>query len=684
LIIQYNNLITIIALIHYQGSVLPEKRVELYDAATSTFLENWVRQREVNKNINFSRADIIELLAPVAMHMHDKCIDGLIDEQELNEIIVKEFLKINPYTPKKEAKAEVQSLIEFIRQDAGFIFEKGYGENGMPKFGFVHLTFQEYFASVEFVTRWKEGAYVSSMADFIFNTSWREVILLAAAQFRISDQPRIARKLATDFIDNILSVEDEYPNLLRPLKLVCRILSDDVEIHLDKFAGIIDKVFYTVLNTSPDSGVDYDDEVEGNNSVFEYFLSDIITSKNYQSYLLSRMEEELDKNENTELRHNIIRVLMSSCDNDPVRNLLWKIIDSDNEDNKACIFGYNVVYPVAAIVTTSRFKDSIVKYINSDNYVSSFDGSIPIQYISSFELFESSGLEIEEGRKVSNYLEAVEVVNDSKVKQEVVEFIAFSIGSMNLTELSEYITLVKGRFADVDLSRLNKHIFDLEKLESCKLKEYEIFGMPGLKMYQSATDDKKFAFILGEDGIPRESGLEVIEFYMPLEIDLTKFEKILKDRLVHFKVFLELILDFVSVDGENKVHVENIEEMYAFIRFSKFIHWSISVDISNVYDMVLMNVFCDDSKTEMLIEWLVFAWDKFYFNRGNTVHKKGPEYIRQVEESSIDPCYKVFLLKVVGDKKDYGPFVKSCMSGYNSLSDSNTKRIIRNMLLELL
>lgn len=63
-------LVTIIALIHHQGGVLPEKRVSLYDIATSTFLENWVRQRETERNSSFDKETLISILAPISYHIH--------------------------------------------------------------------------------------------------------------------------------------------------------------------------------------------------------------------------------------------------------------------------------------------------------------------------------------------------------------------------------------------------------------------------------------------------------------------------------------------------------------------------------------------------------------------------------------------------------------------------------------
>ena len=135
-------LITIIALMHYQGCSLPDKRVSLYESSIDTFLENWVKQRTgilVDKNL------LIEILTPIAFFIHANYTDGLIKEKELKSRIRNNIKNIYPTISKKEEYDEIASIISFLREDAGFLFEKGFDESGEALFGFVHQTFLEYF-----------------------------------------------------------------------------------------------------------------------------------------------------------------------------------------------------------------------------------------------------------------------------------------------------------------------------------------------------------------------------------------------------------------------------------------------------------------------------------------------------------------------------------------------------------
>lgn len=190
-------LMTIIALIYYQGSKLPEKRVQLYDISTSTLLDNWVQLRANQKN-NIDREVLVELLAIIAFHIHEKYASGLIPEKELRIILKEGYSKIHPYLPPKELKQDINDIISFLREDAGFLFEKGYNENGEALFGFIHLTFQEYFAAIEFNIKWREGSIRDALQNYVYNSNWTEVVKVAASLLKYNN-----RQIGAQFSDKV-------------------------------------------------------------------------------------------------------------------------------------------------------------------------------------------------------------------------------------------------------------------------------------------------------------------------------------------------------------------------------------------------------------------------------------------------------------------------------------------------
>ncbi|MEQ9358248.1 NACHT domain-containing protein [Coleofasciculus chthonoplastes] len=80
-------LLTILALIHRNGSRLPHRRVELYALAVKTLIEDW----QLSKNLPdapkvvLRESEVIELLAPLAYWMHEEKPSGLITQAEAED-----------------------------------------------------------------------------------------------------------------------------------------------------------------------------------------------------------------------------------------------------------------------------------------------------------------------------------------------------------------------------------------------------------------------------------------------------------------------------------------------------------------------------------------------------------------------------------------------------------------------
>jgi len=74
-------------------------------------------------------------------------------------------------------------------------------------FGFLHLTFEEYFAAIEFKRRVAQNAL--ALKDYIPLTRWREIILLCAAL--LGGQSGTDRYDASQFVWKILRTKELFP-----------------------------------------------------------------------------------------------------------------------------------------------------------------------------------------------------------------------------------------------------------------------------------------------------------------------------------------------------------------------------------------------------------------------------------------------------------------------------------------
>jgi len=80
-----------------------------------------------------------------------------------------------------EQNTEAELFLELIKREAGLVVERGTDEHGKPLYGFIHRTFQEYFAATHIYDLYQEeGAEAISefLRKHLYDPHWHEVILL--------------------------------------------------------------------------------------------------------------------------------------------------------------------------------------------------------------------------------------------------------------------------------------------------------------------------------------------------------------------------------------------------------------------------------------------------------------------------------------------------------------------------
>jgi len=227
-------LLTLLALIHYQGTRLPNRRVDLYRLCVEALAETWnlarsLSGRAIDLHLGERRLDeefVVRVLAPVAYGMHEHQPTGLIEQAELEAQVAKQFID-GDGTAEPEAKALAQNFVTLVREQMGLLVERG------PKvFGFLHLSFQEYLAA----------RFLSERTDTferlrlrLQQPRWREVVLLTAGCLR--------GDYANQFVENILNAHSEYDDLLhRDLSLAARCIGDEIPVSLSLRQTIRDRL----------------------------------------------------------------------------------------------------------------------------------------------------------------------------------------------------------------------------------------------------------------------------------------------------------------------------------------------------------------------------------------------------------------------------------------------------------
>ncbi len=234
-------LLTLLALIHYQGTRLPSRRIELYRLCVEALAETWNLARSLSGQpiglwLGERRLDeraVVEILAPVAMSMHEQQPGGLIAHDELEARVASILQERRGESPAR-AQELARDFLRLVREQVGLLVERG-----PDQFGFMHLTFEEYLAA-RYLAGLRHEDRLARLRPHLHDPRWREVILLTAAA--------LSEANATDFVRAIRNSNSRLNDVLHlDLFLAARCLADDVPVDLRLRRELVDAVVRLTL-----------------------------------------------------------------------------------------------------------------------------------------------------------------------------------------------------------------------------------------------------------------------------------------------------------------------------------------------------------------------------------------------------------------------------------------------------
>jgi HEAT repeat protein len=218
-------LLTVIALVLWRGARLPDHRVTLYRLAAETLVDQWMSHRRVSPE-GWDASETMQLLLPtVAWHLHHTTSTGLIGQEALHSLLVAVLQQHDSGMSERDAHARASQFRRNVSEFSGIFLERGLDHDGLSIYGFLHLTFEEYFAALCLADKWqREGQHV--LKPLRYNPRWNEIILLTAGHLGEFSQYQ-----ATRFVRMILEMKSEYENILhRDLLMAVRCLADDIRV----------------------------------------------------------------------------------------------------------------------------------------------------------------------------------------------------------------------------------------------------------------------------------------------------------------------------------------------------------------------------------------------------------------------------------------------------------------------
>jgi len=233
-------LLTIIALANWRGTRLPSRRVEVYEIATETLIENWpLKQR----GLQLDAEEILRILEPIAFAVMQSGRQALLPERELRPMFDGQVAEVKGLQPET-AGAVSRQLLRTIEEHTGFFVEKGLDENGQRLYGFLHQTFAEYLAARYFAEAWSRGEL--DLRLYAHEPRWREVVLLTAG--RIGSW---ATAQATRFVQDTLTLGSaDGEHIPRDLLLAADMVADSVRVNRELHDMLLRQLAETALRSN--------------------------------------------------------------------------------------------------------------------------------------------------------------------------------------------------------------------------------------------------------------------------------------------------------------------------------------------------------------------------------------------------------------------------------------------------
>ncbi|HEX5495573.1 MAG TPA: HEAT repeat domain-containing protein [Mycobacteriales bacterium] len=170
-------ILRVLALIHRTGAKLPQKRIELYKLAADTLTSTWRLAQGVRESA-LARPEHVTRLMPVLGHwMHLNRPSGIATEADVLNVLGEEWARINglPWDPDDiplAVETAVRAFLERVRIQTGLFVERA-----PDRYGFLHLTFEEYFAARALIA--KPRTRTRMLREHLHDPRWTEPILLA-------------------------------------------------------------------------------------------------------------------------------------------------------------------------------------------------------------------------------------------------------------------------------------------------------------------------------------------------------------------------------------------------------------------------------------------------------------------------------------------------------------------------
>ncbi|CAF1232096.1 unnamed protein product [Adineta ricciae] len=146
----------------------PKSPIEVYDHTIQISLRRWR-----NQQLNMSETVLIEFLIALAGYLHLNSSSGLIDEFDMTSLCRLVLKQQGVSHDRKTLNEQAKNFISSLEQGVGI-----FAERGLQIFGFLHLSFQEYFIA-QYLVKGSADEIAQRILSIIIHPRFRQSICLA-------------------------------------------------------------------------------------------------------------------------------------------------------------------------------------------------------------------------------------------------------------------------------------------------------------------------------------------------------------------------------------------------------------------------------------------------------------------------------------------------------------------------
>ena len=197
-------MLSALGLIHRAEGKLPRHRVQAYEVFARALCETWAEARrlvagETRQPIIEYEEEALPILGELALAMHEQYPTGVAPE----EFVLRKIAEAFEQQKGVSGAIAKRAALEFLKRagdEVQILLERGAGE-----WGFLHLTFQEFFVAAGLHAK---DTFESVALQHLFNPRWEEVIRLGVGYLALVQKRPTA---AQNFVRKVLFYDEPEP-----------------------------------------------------------------------------------------------------------------------------------------------------------------------------------------------------------------------------------------------------------------------------------------------------------------------------------------------------------------------------------------------------------------------------------------------------------------------------------------